>query len=286
MPAMPKTIRFRTAAFLLAIGVALAGPLAQAGQAPAVIATAAALHRAQSAPTATQAIKASIPGTLVTFEMVPVPGGTVTVDGIKVEVPPFLIGRTEVTWDMYDVFAHGLDGVAIDATSRPSQPYGAPDYGWGHAGYPVISVTRQAADAFCKWLSTKTGKTYRLPNEAEWARAAELASAALPTPAAREAMTWHQENAKGTTHPVASVKPDALGLFDLFGNAAEWVVSTDGRTLVTRGGSFRDALDATGPAARAVQDSTWNERDPQLPKSRWWLSDGPFVGFRIVSSMN
>jgi hypothetical protein len=53
---------------------------------------------------------------------------------------------------------------------------------------------------------------------------------------------------------------------------------------VTRGGSFRDSLEGTGPSARAVQDPSWNERDPQLPKSSWWLSDGPFVGFRMVSS--
>jgi formylglycine-generating enzyme required for sulfatase activity len=78
---------------------------------------------------------------------------------------------------------------------------------------------------------------------------------------------------------VGARKPDALGLFDLFGNAAEWVTTSDG-TRVTRGGSFRDAV--VGPASRAVQDDSWNERDPQLPKSRWWLSDGPFAGFRVV----
>ena len=55
---------------------------------------------------------------------------------------------------------------------------------------------------------------------------------------------------------------------------------------MTRGGSFRDPLERTGPAARAEQDSSWNERDPQLPKSNWWLSDGPFVGFRVVTSGN
>ena len=60
------------------------------------------------------------------------------------------------------------------------------------------------------------------------------------------------------------------------------MTTADG-TRVTRGGSFRDALETTGPAARAEQDSSWNERDPQLPKSRWWLSDGPFVGFRLVA---
>ncbi len=231
-----------------------------------------------------QGYRESIAGTLVAFEMVPVPGGPVTVEGATVQVAPFLISRTEVTWDMYDVFASGLDGSkgSADATTRPSQPYGAPDYGWGHAGYPVISVTRAAAEAFCTWLSSKTGKRYRLPTEAEWVRAAELAAAGSDE-GGREAMTWHRGNAKGTTHPVGKRKPDALGLHDLFGNAAEWVTTADGE-LVTRGGSFRDPLEGTGPTARAVQDSSWNERDPQLPKSNWWLSDGPFVGFRIVMS--
>jgi formylglycine-generating enzyme required for sulfatase activity len=82
-------------------------------------------------------------------------------------------------------------------------------------------------------------------------------------------------------HPVATKAPDALGLFDLFGNAGEWVTTPD-EALVIRGGSFRSGADTIGPAARAVQDETWNERDPQLPKSVWWLSDGPFVGFRLV----
>jgi hypothetical protein len=64
---------------------------------------------AQTAPGAPQAYRESIAGTVVTFDMVPVPGGTVTLNGQSVEVKPFLIGRTEVTWDMYDVYALGLD---------------------------------------------------------------------------------------------------------------------------------------------------------------------------------
>jgi formylglycine-generating enzyme required for sulfatase activity len=215
----------------------------------------------------------TIPGTVVSFEMVLVPGSE-----------PLYVGRTEVTWDMYDVFALGLDAPAqtdgADAIARPSQPYGAPDYGWGHAGYPVISVTRSAAEAFCEWLSKKTGKAYRLPTDAEWGRVAAAAGAGL-APARRDELAWHAGNSSSRTHPVATRTADALGLFDLFGNAAEWVV-TPGETLVTRGGSFRDPASAVGPEARAEQDSSWNERDPQLPKSRWWLSDGPFVGFRLV----
>lgn len=223
-------------------------------------------------------VRETIPGTTVSFEMVAVPGGTVTIHGKPVTVEPFEIGRTEVTWDMYDVFWLGLDGAKeADAVSRPSQPYATPDYGWGHAGYAAISIARPAAEAFCAWLSARAGKTYRLPTEAEWAHAAALAAGE----GRLDALAWHRGNAAAKAHPVATRQPDALGLFDLFGNVAEWVTTEDGG-FVTRGGSFRDPPDRVGPAARAVQDDSWNERDPQLPKSRWWLSDGPFVGFRIV----
>lgn len=242
----------------------------------AVMLFAAPLLRAASQPPASvpTSYRESIPGTLVTFEVVLVPGGA--------DLAPFYLGRTEVTWDLYDVFALGLDRTAspeaADAVARPSRPYGAPDYGWGHAGYPAISIAREAADAFAVWLSKKTGKPYRLPTEAEWEHAAALA---LGGERALDTLAWHRGNASGRTHPVSSRKPDALGLFDLFGNAAEWVVGADG-ARVTRGGSFRDPLTALGRSARAVQDESWNERDPQLPKSRWWLSDGPFVGLRIA----
>jgi formylglycine-generating enzyme required for sulfatase activity len=234
-----------------------------------------------------QAYRESVPGTLVSFDMVPVPGGTVTVDGRPVTVAPFHISRTEVTWDLYDVFALGLDVPKTgksDAVARPSQPYGAPDHGWGHAGYPAISIASTAAQAFCEWLSAKTGKTYRLATEAEWMHAARLAAGAETlSPAQRDELAWHRENAEKRTHPVGTKKPDALGLVDLFGNAAEWVTTSNGK-FVTRGGSFRDPGSAVGPSARAEQDDSWNERDPQLPKSRWWLSDGPFVGFRLVEA--
>lgn len=239
------------------------------------------LLAADQAPAA-QGFTESIKGTTLSLEMVPVPEGAAMVNGTQEKVAPFFIGRTEVTWDLYDAYRMA-DPSGADATTRPSQPYGAPDYNWGHNGYPVISVTRNAAEEFCKWLSARTGKTYRLPTEAEWARAAELAAGPGSTPASREALTWHSGNAKGTTHPVGRRKPDALGLFDLFGNAAEWVVTKDDQP-VTRGGSFRDAPEATGPAARSPYDPSWQERDPQLPKSKWWLSDGPFVGFRVVTS--
>src|SRR5213083_2929708 len=110
----------------------------------------------------------SIPGTLVRFEMMPVPGDR-----------PFWIGKTEVTWDEYDIWAFRLDLAgrvptdSIDAVSRPSRPYGAPDRGFGHQGYPAIGMTYFAAQTYCAWLSAKTGKRYRLATDVEWSRAVQ-----------------------------------------------------------------------------------------------------------------
>jgi formylglycine-generating enzyme required for sulfatase activity len=212
----------------------------------------------------------SVPGTLLRFEMVKVPGTS------------FWIGRTEVTWDLYDAFALSRPDSTerrpgADAVARPTRPYGAPDYGWGHAGFPAISIAHTGAEAFCAWLSQRTGKRYRLPTEAEWEQVAKAAAAGKDL----DDVTWHAGNAGGTTHPVGKKAPDALGLYDLFGNAAEWVAVSSGRPVV-RGGSFRDAVNGVGPLAKATRDDAWNERDPQIPQSRWWMSDAPFVGFRIV----
>jgi formylglycine-generating enzyme required for sulfatase activity len=222
----------------------------------------------------------TIPGTLVAFEMVPVPGD-----------PPLYIGKTEVTWDEYDVFAFKLDqppvaprdtamARVIDATARPSRPYGAPDYGWGHQGFPAISIAAPAAMEYAAWLSAKTGKRYRLATDAEWSRAANAALVGL-TPLLLDSLAWHAGNSGSRSHPVATKRADALGIHDLLGNAAEWVVGADGRPL-TRGGSWADQPGMLGPATSARYSSAWQERDPQFPKSQWWLSDGPFVGFRLV----
>ena len=234
----------------------------------------------------------SIPGTLVVFDMIPVPGGPVHYrygDSItNTIVAPFWIGRTEVTWDEYDVFAYRLDlkpeaRGGADATARPSKPYGAPDYGWGHHGYPAISIAAPAAAAYCVWLSARTGKKYRLATDAEWTRAVGtgIGPDTLLPPARLDSLAWYAGNSQARSHPVAAKAPDRLGLYDMLGNAAEWVTEGDGRAI-TRGGSWLYAAASVRPDTRVAPLSTWQERDPQFPKSRWWLSDGPFVGFRIV----
>jgi formylglycine-generating enzyme required for sulfatase activity len=223
----------------------------------------------------------TIPGTVVSFDMIAVPGD-----------PPFLIGKTEVTWDEYDVFAYKLDqptigprpdtamARVIDATARPSRPYGAPDYGWGHQGYPAISIAAPAAMEYAAWLSARTGKRYRLATDAEWTRAATAGLAGLNPPMV-DSLAWHAGNSGSRSHPVGSRRPDRLGLYDMLGNAAEWVTGADGRPL-TRGGSWADQPGTLNVTTSTRYSPSWQERDPQFPKSRWWLSDGPFVGFRLV----
>jgi hypothetical protein len=67
----------------------------------------------------------------------------------------------------------------------------------------------------------------------------------------------------------------------MLGNVQEWCVAPDG-TGVTRGGSYRDPADKVNFTHREPNNRAWNASDPQIPKSRWWLADGPFVGFRVV----
>ncbi len=223
----------------------------------------------------------SIPGSTVTIDMVPVTHGEI--DGTSLR--QFWIGRTEVTWDAYDVFVYGLDEPrgaggegGVDAVARPSKPYVSMDRGFGHNGYPAISVSHQGAEAFCKWLSGKTGRRYRLPTAAEWRYACGLGGVTAQTASDH---AWLRGNARGQTHAVATKAPDALGARDLWGNAAEWANGADGKPLVM-GGSYRDAADRCGCAAAMPPSDDWNASDPQIPKSTWWLADGGFVGFRVV----
>jgi formylglycine-generating enzyme required for sulfatase activity len=233
----------------------------------------------------------SIPGTLVAFAMVPVPAGSITMPTASgpqtVAVPAFWIAKTEITWDIYDIFAFRLDvpreeRPKLGVTVRPSRPYGAPDRGFGHAGYPAIGITAPAAEAFARWISEKTGHSYRIATEAEWARAAEAAfGTTSPSPKRLAVVAWTAENAESQTHPVGQKAEDQIGAHDLLGNAGEWVTTADGGYAL-RGGSFRDAAAAVTITSSVRQDPTWNQTDPQVPKSRWWLSDAAFPGIRLV----
>lgn len=244
---------------------------------------------ASSSAEAQEIVRDSLPGLRVQWELVRVPGGDVTVEGPsgpqQVAVESFLIGRTEVPWELYDIFYLRLDVArdlrsGVDAKTRPSRPYGAPDRGFGHRGWPAISLTHGGAMKFAVWLSEQTGHRYAVATDAQWQRAADLAFEGVAS-AAMTAHAWAAENADGATHAIGTLAPDRLGLFDLLGNAGEWVTGIDGSAWL-RGGSFLTSTDSLAPTRRERQVPSWNSTDPQDPKSRWWLSDGPFAGFRLV----
>jgi formylglycine-generating enzyme required for sulfatase activity len=234
----------------------------------------------------------TIPNSLVTFDMVPIPGKEAKAGSDEPSIKPLFISRHEVTWDAYDIFVFRLDlaereraAEGRDAQSRPSKPYGAPDRGFGHAGYPALAMTYHAAQKYCEWLSQKTGKKYRLPTEAEWQHACTAGAAgAEQAPASADALgkvAWHWDNAEDKTHPVGKKEPNALGLHDMLGNVAEWAAGRDGNPVAC-GGSYDDEAKDVTPASRKLPEKAWNATDPQNPKSKWWLSDAPFIGFRVV----
>lgn len=245
------------------------------------VAACAAGPRAEAPPApAPRSFVETIPGTTLAFEVVETPGG-----------PWF--ATTEVTWDLYDAFVFGLDEEAdrgdADAFARPSKPYVTMDRGFGHNGYAVISVSRRGAQEFCKWLSARTGRAWRLPTEAEWERACRAGRPPRDGPwgfaggrARLDEHAWYARNAEHRTHPVGTKRPNDLGLFDVHGNAAEWCRNADG-SMAVRGGSWRDGAEAVGADARLEPDPAWNASDPQIPKSTWWLADAGFVGLRIVT---
>lgn len=250
------------------------------------------IARPDDPPPVTEAIA----GTTVKIELMPVPAGTVKIadpaDATKnqeVAIGPFSMSKTEVTWDQYDIFVYRLDEPAdsqnVDAISHPSKPYIPPDRGFGHAGYAAIGMSFKGASEFCVWLSKKTGHMYRLPTETEWEYAARANAtsdyAGAATMNALHDFVWYKDDAEAKTHPVATKKPNAWGLFDMTGNAAEWVIGVDGKP-VTKGGSFKDGPEELKISARLKPAAAWNASDPQIPKSKWWLADCTFVGFRIV----
>ena len=234
----------------------------------------------------------------------------------KVDIDPFWMASYETTWDLYRLFmAREIDKkrpnpskgnevlLDVDAIGGATTPYVEMSFGMGTEGYPAICMTQYAALKFCEWLSAMTGNFYRLPTEAEWEYAAR---AGTQTPYSFGASTsnideyaWYNGNSNGKYHKVGLKKPNPWGLYDMHGNVAEWTLdqyldynakktknpwAKPMRTYprVVRGGSWKNREENLRSASRMPSKADWKMRDPQIPKSKWWLTDAPFVGFRIV----
>jgi len=258
------------------------------------------------APTAAQELKAfteKLPKSLGKFAMVPVPAGKVTLEDpanagkqLTVEVKPFYISKTEVRFDEFGQWVYRLDltdeqaAAGVDAENRPSMPYIPPDQGFGTDGFAAISVSFLNATKYCEWLSKHTGRKYRLATEAEWVWACLGGAENKPITAEElEKVAWFGSTMKNPNKateepgpmPVGEKAANGYGLHDMLGNVREWCVGLDGKP-VTKGGGWADDVAHCQPAARIYYAAEWQKTDPQNPKSKWWLSDAPWAGFRVV----
>ena len=162
---------------------------------------------------------------------------------------PFYMGKCEVTNAQYRAFRPGHHSQYLDGDKQPA-----------------LWVSWHDADAFCRWLSKKTGRSVRLPTEAEWEYACRARTttrfytgdqARLKDSGPLMQAAWYGTNARGRTRDVGTKKPNAFGLYDMHGNAWEWCNDwygadyyktspaadppgpTKGRAKVLRGGSYR-----------------------------------------------
>lgn len=200
-----------------------------------------------------------IPGTDVTFEMLPVPGGTYAMGSpeneenrrpdegpqVQVKVEPMWVAKEEVSWaeykqymNLYSVFKE-FEALQIrvvneenkyDAITAPTELYDPSftfEYG-EEEDQPAVTMTQYSARQFTKWLSRVTGAQYRLPTEAEWEHACRggTNSAYSWGQSADEidAYAWYVDNAFEGLQPGAQKKPNPFGLCDMHGGVAEWTV--------------------------------------------------------------
>jgi formylglycine-generating enzyme required for sulfatase activity len=254
------------------------------------------------------------------LSMVAIQGGSYTMGSdasgdeapaTKVTVSSFWIGAFEITHDQYHVFYDDeklTQGSQVDAVTRPTQQY--IDLSWNmgkEGGYPMNSMSQDGALMYCRWLYQQTGVFYRLPTEAEWEYACRAGSTTPyyfgNDPKQLDEYAWFKDNSGKKYKKVGQKKPNAWGLYDMIGNVSEWTLdqydSSYFRTIAAqandpvippstryprslRGGSFLDEATALRSSARSHSEPSWNRRDPQVPKSRWWLTDGMFAGFRVL----
>jgi formylglycine-generating enzyme required for sulfatase activity len=120
---------------------------------------------------------------------------------------------------------------------------------------PASRLSWPQAVEFCRKLSQAEGRTYRLPTEAQWEYACRAGAAEPYSGGKLDEVAWHMDNSGEAPHEVAGKKPNAWGLYDMHGNAAEWC-----RDLYQRDLGPAPAGDPAGPAegnARVVRGGSW-----------------------------
>lgn len=215
-------------------------------------------------------------------------------------------------WEAVQATPQHVDGVtAPTPLYDPSTTYESGD----DPQLPAVTMSPYAARQYTKWLSGISGIQYRLPTEAEWEHAAR-AGGTTPYGAGQDANSiteetldqyaWHTDNSDFSSHQVRGKKPNAWGLYDMLGNAAEWVLDeprdaepadkvhalyeavawpTQPAPRIAKGGWWDAEVEDLRVVSRMLSDDDeWKLSDPNFPKSPWWFTEYPAggVGMRIV----
>jgi formylglycine-generating enzyme required for sulfatase activity len=207
---------------------------------------------------------------------------------------PFYLGKYKVTVGQFKRF--------VAATGYQTEAEKAGDlWTWEKPGFqrgfdqtdehPVVCVSWNDADAFCRWLAQATGAPVRLPREAEWEYSCRAGTATKFSFGDNEMdlgdYAWYSANSGGGgTHPCGLKKPNAFGLYDMHGLAWEWCA--DGKR------TYRDQeeTDPEGPmgagASRVIRGGSWGNV-PQACRAANRADYAPSVhwgrcGFRVLAS--
>jgi formylglycine-generating enzyme required for sulfatase activity len=194
---------------------------------------------------------------------------------------PFAIGRFPVTFDDYDRF------VAATNHQHPD------DEGWGRGRRPVINVSWNDAVAYCVWLTGQTGRTYRLPSEAEWEYVGRAGTATHwsygDDARALSDYAWFGENSGNRTHPVGEKKSNPWGFHDIHGNVWEWVQDHwhgDYQDAPADGSAWEDAAARAG---RVVRGGSWmySAWDVRVSSRLGFAPDsrGSGIGLRLAQDL-
>jgi len=235
----------------------------------------------------------------------------------------FLMGRTEVTRREYRAFVNdaGYDVRSPCLSWDENLARFSEDRGrsWRNPGrprearddHPVACVSWNDAKAYVQWLAHRTGKAYRLPSEAEWEYAARAGSstqrpwgeaaadgcdfANLYDLASREvyAFGWDAVRCRdgyADVAPVAALRANAFGLYDMIGNVAEWVEDCFTDSYVGRPRDARAWVWVGGCSRHVQRGGSWVS-PPEHARSAYRDSGEAgertdYVGFRVALDLD
>ena len=239
----------------------------------------------------------SIIGTDVTFDMVPIPSGKFKIGSPQnekgraadegpqkeVAVEPFWMGKTEVSWNEFQLFMYPEEDKKIregkqlsseqaknvaesDQVTHPTPPYVEMSFGMGTDGFPAISMTQHAANKYCQWLSARTGHFYRLPTEAEWEYAARAGTTTAyfwgDDAAQLNEYAWWGKNSDFAYKKIGKKKPNPWGLHDIIGNVAEWTLDQYDPAYYGKMADKNPWNVASAPYPHVVRGGSWDDEDP------------------------